>query len=271
MKRVLSYNEFVNESKNIKEGITDIKGIMSNPIKYKKIKNNAKVYQKTKVQQALNNLDYEKKKAASKGDGNSNVLKVANATKNAALKNQSTAIAARMNDLATTDPLKKVVTLATSKANLAAAETALKAADAEESKALKIRIKRLAGQAADAQKALKDYESDSKKDTADNETPSAEDNQKAATAEKAKLDKEKAEREKEAAKANKKADTKDEPKVDDKAEAKIAQLENSIKSQDKIQADATKNIEKLKGELKIAQEYVNVSSSQAEKNSLPKS
>lgn len=265
MKRVLSYNEFVNESKNIKEGITDIKGIMSNPIKYKKIKNNAKVYQKTKVQQALNNLDYEKKKAASKGDGNSNVLKVANATKNAALKNQSTAIAARMNDLATTDPLKKVVTLATSKANLAAAETALKAADAEESKALKIRIKRLAGQAADAQKALKDYESDSKKDTADNETPSAEDNQKAATAEKAKLDKEKAEREKEAAKANKKADTKDEPKVDDKAEAKIAQLENSIKSQDKIQADATKNIEKLKGELKIAQDNKNTGkSSQAE-------
>ena len=265
MKRVLSYNEFVNESKNIKEGITDIKGIMSNPIKYKKIKNNAKVYQKTKVQQALNNLDYEKKKAASKGDGNSNVLKVANATKNAALKNQSTAIAARMNDLATTDPLKKVVTLATSKANLAAAETALKAADAEESKALKIRIKRLAGQAADAQKALKDYESDSKKDTADNETPSAEDNQKAATAEKAKLDKEKAEREKEAVKANKKADTKDEPKVDDKAEAKIAQLENSIKSQDKIQADATKNIEKLKGELKIAQDNKNTGkSSQAE-------
>ena len=265
MKRVLSYNEFVNESKNIKEGITDIKGIMSNPIKYKKIKNNAKVYQKTKVQQALNNLDYEKKKAASKGDGNSNVLKVANATKNAALKNQSTAIAARMNDLATTDPLKKVVTLATSKANLAAAETALKAADAEESKALKIRIKRLAGQAADAQKALKDYESDSKKDTADNETPSAEDNQKAATAEKAKLDKEKAEREKEAAKANKKADTKDEPKVDDKAEAKIAQLENSIKSQDKIQADATKNIEKLKGELKRAQDNKNTGkSSQAE-------
>jgi|11_taG_2_1085331.scaffolds.fasta_scaffold00222_2 hypothetical protein len=265
MKRVLSYNEFVNESKDIKEGITDIKGIMSNPIKYKKIKNNAKKYQKTKVQQALNNLDYEKKKAASKGDGNSNVLKVANATKNAALKDQSTTIAARMKDLATTDPLKKVVTLATSKANLAAAETALKAADAEETKALKIRIKRLAGQAADAQKALKDYESDSKEDTADNATPSAEDNQKAAAAEKAKLDKEKAEKEKEAAKANKEADAKDEPKVDDKAEDKIAQLENSIKSQDKIQADATKNIEKLKGELKIAQDNKNTGkSSQAE-------
>jgi len=265
MKRVLSYNEFVNESKDIKEGITDIKGIMSNPIKYKKIKNNAKKYQKTKVQQALNNLDYEKKKAASKGDGNSNVLKVANATKNAALKDQSTTIAARMKDLATTDPLKKVVTLATSKANLAAAETALKAADAEETKALKIRIKRLAGQAADAQKALKDYESDSKEDTTDNATPSAEDNQKAAAAEKAKLDKEKAEKEKEAAKANKEADAKDEPKVDDKAEDKIAQLENSIKSQDKIQADATKNIEKLKGELKIAQDNKNTGkSSQAE-------
>ena len=267
MKRVLSYNEFVNESKDIKEGITNIKGIMSNPIKYKKIKNNAKLYQKTKVQQALNNLDYEKKKAASKGDGNSEVLKVANATKNASLKDKSSAVAARMKDLATTDPLKKVVTLATSKANLAAAETALKAADAEETKALKIRIKKLAGQAADAQKALKDYESDSKEDTADNATPSAEDNQKAAAAEKAKLDKEKAEKEKEAAKAEKekKADTKDEPKVDDNANDKIAQLEDRITSQDKIQADATKNIEKLKGDLKIAQDNKNTGkSSQAE-------
>tara|TARA_Y100000389_G_scaffold124203_1_gene121557 strand:- start:1921 stop:2895 length:975 start_codon:yes stop_codon:yes gene_type:complete len=265
MKRVLSYNEFVNESKDIKEGITNIKGIMSNPIKYKKIKNNAKVYQKTKVQQALNNLDYEKKKAASKGDGNSNVLKVANATKNASLKDKSTAIASRMKDLATTDPLKKVVTLATSKANLAAAETALKAADAEETKALKIRIKKLAGQAADAQKALKDYESDSKEDTADNATPSAEDNQKAAAAEKTKLDKEKADKEKEAAKANKVADKKDEPKVDDTAKDKIAQLEGKIKAQDKIQADATKNIEKLKGELKLAQDNKNTGkSSQAE-------
>ena len=170
-----------------------------------------------------------------------------------------------MKDLATTDPLKKVVTLATSKANLAAAETALKAADAEETKALKIRIKKLAGQAADAQKALKDYESDSKEDTADNATPSAEDNQKAAAAEKTKLDKEKADKEKEAAKANKVADKKDEPKVDDTAKDKIAQLEGKIKAQDKIQADATKNIEKLKGELKLAQDNKNTGkSSQAE-------
>ena len=80
-------------------------------------------------------------------------------------------------------------------------------------------------------------------------------------------DKEKAEKEKEAAKAEKekKADTKDEPKVDDNANDKIAQLEDRITSQDKIQADATKNIEKLKGDLKIAQDNKNTGkSSQAE-------
>ena len=69
MKRVKSYNEFIAESnKNVDEGITDIKGIASNPIKWKKIKNNAKKYQQTKVQVALNNVDYEKKKQASKGE-----------------------------------------------------------------------------------------------------------------------------------------------------------------------------------------------------------
>jgi len=170
MKSLLSYNEFVNETKNVKEGITDIKGIMSNPIKYKKIKNNAKKYQKSKVQIALNNLDYEKKKAAGKGEGKGEVLKAANAAKNAALKDQASAISQRMKDLATTDPLKKVVTLATTKSNLAAAETALKAADAEETKQLKIKIKKLSSKAADAQQALKDYEADSKKDEPSNNT-----------------------------------------------------------------------------------------------------
>ena len=49
MKRVKSYNQFIAESnKGVDEGITDIKGIMSNPIKYKKIKNNAKSINKLK-------------------------------------------------------------------------------------------------------------------------------------------------------------------------------------------------------------------------------
>ena len=203
MKRVKSYNEFIAESnnKNVDEGITDIKGIASNPIKWKKIKNNAKKYQQTKVQVALNNVDYEKKKQASKGEldkKTNDTLKAANAAKNQALKDKAGAISQRMKDLATTDPLKKVVTIATTKANLAAAETALKAADGEESKQLKIKIKKLAGKAADAQKDLKDYESEGgeKKEV---ELPG--EKEAAAKAEKEKLDKEKAEKEKKAVEA----------------------------------------------------------------------
>ena len=199
MKTLKSYNQFIAESNNVDEGITDIKGIMSNPIKYKKIKNNAKKYQQTKVQISLNNLDYEKKKQASKGELDSKTkeaLKVANATKNTALKDKASAISQRMKDLATTDPLKKVVTIATTKSNLAAAETALKAADGEESKQLKIRIKKLAGKAADAQQALKDYESEGGKDS--KSASSADDAGNTADAERAKLDKEKTDKAKEA-------------------------------------------------------------------------
>ena len=202
MKRVKSYNQFIAESnKGVDEGITDIKGIASNPIKWKKIKNNAKKYQQTKVQVALNNVDYEKKKQASKGEldkKTSDTLKAANAAKNQALKDKASAISQRMKDLASTDPLKKVVTIATTKANLAAAETALKAADGEESKQLKIRIKKLTATAADAKKDLQDYESDSG-DKEQVELPG--EKEKAAAAEKTKLDNEKAKVAKEAAEA----------------------------------------------------------------------
>jgi len=197
MKRVKSYNQFIAESnKGVDEGITDIKGIMSNPIKYKKIKNNAKKYQQTKVQIALNNVDHAKKTQASTGKMDpkqKETLKAANAAKNQALKDKASAVSQRMKDLATSDALKKVVTIATTKSNLAAAETALKAADGEESKQLKIRIKKLGMQAADAQQALKDYESEG-----DKEVKLPGEDEKAAKAEKEKLAKEKADKAKEA-------------------------------------------------------------------------
>ena len=201
MKTLKSYNQFIAEKNNVDEGITDIKGIASNPIKWKKIKNNAKKYQQTKVQVALNNVDYEKKKQASKGEMDkktTDTLKAANNAKNQALKDKASAISQRMKDLASTDPLKKVVTIATTKANLAAAETALKAADGEESKQLKIRIKKLASKAADATKDLKDYESDGG-DKEQVELPG--EKEQAAKAEKEKLEKEKAKVAKEAAEA----------------------------------------------------------------------
>ena len=59
MKRVKSFDEFVNEN---------LKAIIGSPIKYTKIKNNLKKFQQTKVQKALNDVDFEKKKQKSKGE-----------------------------------------------------------------------------------------------------------------------------------------------------------------------------------------------------------
>ena len=53
MRRVKSFDEFVNEN---------LKAAIGSPIKYTKIKNNLKKFQQTKVQQSLNNVDFEKKK-----------------------------------------------------------------------------------------------------------------------------------------------------------------------------------------------------------------
>jgi hypothetical protein len=126
-----------------------------------KIKNNAKKYQQALVQKALNNVDYEKKKQAAGGEVDKDkmeVLKQANAAKNQALTDKASAISDRMTTLATSPGLQAVKSLAISKAKVAAAETALKAADAEETKQLKIQIKKLNAQAAKAEADIKDYE-----------------------------------------------------------------------------------------------------------------
>jgi len=135
--------------------------LFQNPVKFMKIKNNAKKYQQALVQKALNNVDYEKKVQASGGEVDADkkeVLKQANAAKNQALTDKASAISDRMNTLATSPGLQAVKSLAISKAKVAAAETALKAADAEETKQLKIQIKKLNAQAAKAEQTIKDYE-----------------------------------------------------------------------------------------------------------------
>ena len=154
MRRVKSFDEFVNEN---------LKAAIGSPIKYTKIKNNLKKFQQTKVQQSLNNVDFEKKKQKGTLDPKAkDTLAAANKAKNQALADKGSAIQQRMSDLATSEPLKKVVTIGTTKAKVAAAETALKAADAEETKQLKVRIAKLNQKAAKETQALKDYASTEK-------------------------------------------------------------------------------------------------------------
>jgi len=154
MSKLKTYSEFVNEA---------LIDAVKNPIKWKKIKNNAKKYQKARVAQALNDVDYAKRKE--KGSDTlskkqQEVLTQANKAKNAALADTASNIGQRMADLATTDGLKQVVKLAKTKSSLAANKIVLKAADGEEAKRLKIKQTKLTGRATDAQKALKDYEAE---------------------------------------------------------------------------------------------------------------
>jgi hypothetical protein len=190
MGKLKTYSEFVNE------GLIDA---VKNPIKWKKIKNNAKKFQKAKVAQSLNDVDYakrkEKGKAADLSKDKKEILDQANKAKNSALADTTSNISQRMDDLATTPGLKQVVKLAKTKSNIAANQIALKAASGEEAKQLRIKAKALAGKAADAQQALKDYESTDKKEPAENETKTP------AAPESDKLDNEKAKVAKEAAEA----------------------------------------------------------------------
>ena len=161
MPKLKTYSEFVNEA---------LIDAIKNPIKWKKIKNNAKKYQKAKVAQALNDVDNAKR--LEKGSDTlsakqKEVLTQANKAKNSALADTTTNIGQRMADLATTDGLKQVVKLAKTKSSLAANAIVLKAADGEEAKRLKIKQTKLTGKATDAQKALADYESEGNDKPAD--------------------------------------------------------------------------------------------------------
>ena len=216
MKRVKSFDEFVNEN---------LKAAIGSPIKYTKIKNNLKKYQQTKVQKALNDVDFEKKKQKSKGELDAktkDTLAAANKAKNQALADKGTAIQDRMKDLATTEPLKKVVTIGTTKAKVAAAETALKAADAEETKQLKVRIAKLNQKAAEETQALKDYASTEKDETPE-EKPAVQDTEV----------------------------KNDEPEVDPNAD-KIAKLEKDIEAYNKSIEAERSSMTKAQQELEQA-------------------
>ena len=143
---------------DLNEGIMDI---IKSPIKYMKISKNLKMYQKALIQQSINDVDFAKKKEASKEDPNpkaAEVLKQANLAKNKSLKDQVDAINDRMTELSSGDEgLGKVVSIGKNKSKLAAAKVVMKATSGEEAKALKLEISTLEDRVADDEQSLKDY------------------------------------------------------------------------------------------------------------------
>lgn len=161
---------------DLNEGIMDI---IKSPIKYMKISKALKGYQKALVSQAINDLDFAKKKDASDVDTDERgaaakdpalkkkleVLKQANLAKNQALKDEAAGYSDRMAELAKGDEgLGTVVSLGKAKSKIAAAKTAMKAASGEESKSLKLEIQELEDRIADDEKELKDYAKNNQKD-----------------------------------------------------------------------------------------------------------
>ena len=125
MARLKTYKEFVNEA---------IIDAIKSPIKYTKIKNNMKKYQKGLVTQALNDVDYAKKKEVGKGELTNDQrekLKLAKDAKNKAIDKTVDLTVDRMNDLATTPGLQKVVSLGKTKSKIAANKVVLKSATGE--------------------------------------------------------------------------------------------------------------------------------------------
>ena len=162
------------ESAIIEEGFLDALGSVgafaSNPIKFTKIKNNIKKYKKALIQISINDVDFAKKKQASDDDGKdkqrADTLAASNKAKNKALKDQADAISDRMTQLASTEPLKKYVSISKNGAKMEAAQIVLKATSGEEAKQLKLKIETLADRIADDGKSLKDYAKEDGKETA---------------------------------------------------------------------------------------------------------
>ena len=149
---------------SVNEGLLDF---IKSPIKFTKIKANLKKYQKALVQSAINDLDFAKKKEATKEKTDAadwkkklEVLNQANKAKNQALSDQSSAISDRIKELTGGDEgLAKVASLGKTKAKLIAAKTVMKATSGEEAKQLKLEISTLEDRIADDTQSLKDYTS----------------------------------------------------------------------------------------------------------------
>jgi hypothetical protein len=229
MSKLKTYSEFINE------GMIDA---VKNPIKWKKIKNNAKKFQKAKVAHALNDVDYAKKLASSDTKKETDVLKKTNDVKNASLKDMQSNISTRMDDLATTPGLQQVVKLAKNTSNLAANKIIIKAATGEQAKQLKIKQKALVGKVADAKAALKDYETTEKPKEEESESDKLAAKNELEKEEKAKKDNEVADDE-----TTKKPETKTEKANKEKKQALAAKIEDAMNAIEKANTQAKTEVE----------------------------
>jgi len=122
-----SSNDFSNEINDVinEANLTDF---IDNPIKWVKLKNNGKKYQKALVQKELTDLEY-RKKSKDLPDEKRKQYKDAIDSKKKSLDDIISAINDRMDVLASTDTLKQALSLIKTKAKISAAQTAIKSSE----------------------------------------------------------------------------------------------------------------------------------------------
>lgn len=162
----------INEASSDSEWGDRFKAVFS--LKIPKLKKALKAYQRDLVDQALNDLDYEKRKeAAGKEDPETkDRLKVAHQTKNEQLKARAQADLEKVNDIA--DGNKTVEAIAKSgkiEARIKAAEIAYKHADGQEKEGLKVRIADLKDDKRQTLADIKSYKSERKEEKPANQQP----------------------------------------------------------------------------------------------------
>ena len=205
---------------------------------------NAKKLVAARINSAVVDLDFAKKKSAGGDKSETEKLKKAHDIKKNALKDTIDALNDKMSSLETNDALKAVGQSVRIKAKTEAAKKLLKAADAEETKELKIKIK---GWQEDEANIIKDYESTTGEESPKKEAPK--DKAEAATkakektaSTKAKIKDAEVKADKEDSKSDKKEAKKDPEQSDEDKAQQIKDEEADLKVIDK-------NISALQGQV----------------------
>jgi chromosome segregation ATPase len=191
MVKVKLLEQFIQEDLN--EGLFDVvtksKAFLKNPIAATKITNNGKKLAQSEIDNAANELDYEKRKLAAKKAADSKieaankagnkdavqkikddqndsteVLKAAHDQKADALKDKVESIKDRIDDLATNSTLKELGSLVKTASRVKRNEVLLKGADDEEKKQLKIQMKDDMEKIQDLKKGFGEYEGSDKEE-----------------------------------------------------------------------------------------------------------
>ena len=162
----------------LEEGIgAKIAAAVLYPLKYAKIKTNAKKLIQARVKLATAELQYQKKiKAGKLEKEDKDKLKAAHDLKKETLKDQEAAITQIIDELATTAALKRVASVGKTKARIDANKILLKVADDAENKSLKLKIQQDQKKMNDTLEKIKneetkDIKSDKKEEPAKEEKP----------------------------------------------------------------------------------------------------